>query len=186
MTVYVAQLKDSNSIFLSFCPAALPLTLLNLHPAHFLTIQHLYHEASKVVWNGTSIQGRDNVERFLTDLPASKHEPCSLDCQPVLPQGQHGADFHLQMRFVRTFRSMCAAAISCSVLGFACWSNNLFAVSCSSSLSPCLPAYHSPYLPLLSSPSPHLYLERASSIYISHSRRQVSQEEREDKTERTR
>ena len=49
--------------------------------------QHLYHEESKVVWNGNSIKGRQNVERFLTDLPASKHEPCSLDCQPVKPQG---------------------------------------------------------------------------------------------------
>lgn len=49
--------------------------------------QHLYHEESKIVWNGNSIKGRQNVERFLTDLPASKHEPCSLDCQPVKPQG---------------------------------------------------------------------------------------------------
>ena len=40
-----------------------------------------------MVWNGTSIKGRENVERFMTDLPASKHDPCSLDCQPVLPQG---------------------------------------------------------------------------------------------------
>lgn len=50
-------------------------------------LKHLYHEASKVVWNGKSIQGRENVERFLTDLPPSKHEACSLDCQPVIPQG---------------------------------------------------------------------------------------------------
>lgn len=50
-------------------------------------MQHLYHEESKVVWNGTSIKGSENVVRFLTDLPASKHEPTSVDCQPVIPQG---------------------------------------------------------------------------------------------------
>lgn len=37
----------------------------------------------QVIWNGHTIQGRAGVEKFLSDLPASKHEPSSLDCQPI-------------------------------------------------------------------------------------------------------
>eukprot|EP00286_Rhodomonas_abbreviata_P027600 CAMPEP_0181294578 /NCGR_PEP_ID=MMETSP1101-20121128/3681_1 /TAXON_ID=46948 /ORGANISM="Rhodomonas abbreviata, Strain Caron Lab Isolate" /LENGTH=141 /DNA_ID=CAMNT_0023399257 /DNA_START=317 /DNA_END=739 /DNA_ORIENTATION=- len=58
-------------------------------------LKHLYHEESKVVWNGNSLHGRTNVERFLTDLPSSTHKPYSLDCQPIAPQaaaGQESAD----------------------------------------------------------------------------------------------
>ena len=37
----------------------------------------------QVIWNGHTILGRAGVEKFLSDLPASKHEPSSLDCQPI-------------------------------------------------------------------------------------------------------
>eukprot|EP00960_Hanusia_phi_P037424 752938-Hanusia_phi.AAC.7 len=46
-------------------------------------LKHLYHEASKVVWNGNTLNGKMAVDRFFSDLPASKHEPFSLDCQPI-------------------------------------------------------------------------------------------------------
>ncbi|KAJ1483984.1 hypothetical protein T484DRAFT_1948826, partial [Baffinella frigidus] len=60
-------------------------------------IRNLYHEQSKVIWNGHTIQGRAGVEKFLSDLPASKHEPSSLDCQPIadttaVAPGQDPAD----------------------------------------------------------------------------------------------
>mmetsp|Transcript_56288 Transcript_56288/g.132639 ORF Transcript_56288/g.132639 Transcript_56288/m.132639 type:complete len:144 (-) Transcript_56288:28-459(-) len=55
-------------------------------------LKHLYHEESKVVWNGTSLAGRANVEKFITDLPSSTHKPYSLDCQPISPQAMPGAE----------------------------------------------------------------------------------------------
>jgi len=76
--------------------------------------QHLYHEESKVVWNGNSIKGRQNVERFLTDLPASKHEPCSLDCQPVKPQGSSLRSFCHQRGAARAHNVQILCAACCS------------------------------------------------------------------------
>uniref|UniRef100_A0A6U4VY36 NTF2-related export protein n=1 Tax=Hemiselmis andersenii TaxID=464988 RepID=A0A6U4VY36_HEMAN len=54
-------------------------------------LQHLYHEESKVVWNGQPLKGKDAVTRFLAELPTSKHEVQSLDCQPVATGGD-GSD----------------------------------------------------------------------------------------------
>jgi hypothetical protein len=37
----------------------------------------------QVVWNGHALEGDGAVSDFLAKLPASKHEPSSLDCQPI-------------------------------------------------------------------------------------------------------
>ena len=50
-------------------------------------LKHLYHDESKVVWNGQPLLGREKVSAFLIELPPSRHELSSLDCQPVAVPG---------------------------------------------------------------------------------------------------
>ena len=50
-------------------------------------LKHLYHDESKVVWNGQPLLGREKVSAFLNELPPSRHELSSLDCQPVAVPG---------------------------------------------------------------------------------------------------
>ena len=51
-------------------------------------LKHLYHDESKVVWNGQPLLGREKVSAFLNELPPSRHELSSLDCQPVAVPGK--------------------------------------------------------------------------------------------------
>jgi hypothetical protein len=50
-------------------------------------LKHLYHDESKVVWNGQPLLGREKVSAFLSELPPSRHDLSSLDCQPVAVPG---------------------------------------------------------------------------------------------------
>jgi hypothetical protein len=52
-------------------------------------LKHLYHDESKVVWNGNPLLGREKVSAFLTDLPPSRHDLSSLDFQPVTIPGEN-------------------------------------------------------------------------------------------------
>jgi len=42
-----------------------------------------YRESSSLLWNGKPIQGLDDLQRFIQNMPPTKHELQSFDCQPV-------------------------------------------------------------------------------------------------------
>ncbi|XP_041970051.1 NTF2-related export protein [Aricia agestis] len=43
----------------------------------------LYLQTGLLVWNGNGINGSDNIQKFLMDLPASNHVLKTLDAQPI-------------------------------------------------------------------------------------------------------
>lgn len=45
---------------------------------------NLYTTSSMQIWNGNPNQGEAKISEFIHNLPSSKHEVLSLDCQPVL------------------------------------------------------------------------------------------------------
>lgn len=52
------------------------------HLCFLLSFSSLFH-LSLAPFDSTRTEGRDTVIKFLTDLPTSKHEVSSLDCQPI-------------------------------------------------------------------------------------------------------
>lgn len=43
----------------------------------------LYTDDSLLVWNGNGVNGRENIQKFLMDLPGSTHSLKTLDAQPI-------------------------------------------------------------------------------------------------------
>jgi len=46
-------------------------------------LKGFYLENAQLVWNGNPVSNRENILKFLTDLPSSVIEVASLDAQPV-------------------------------------------------------------------------------------------------------
>ena len=36
-----------------------------------------------LIWNGNGIEGKDQIQNFWTELPASEHSVITLDAQPI-------------------------------------------------------------------------------------------------------
>lgn len=36
-----------------------------------------------LIWNGNRVEGKENIEKFWTDLPTSEYSIITLDAQPV-------------------------------------------------------------------------------------------------------
>ncbi|KAJ9578367.1 hypothetical protein L9F63_005399 [Diploptera punctata] len=51
---------------------------------HLMSRYYLDSSASVLVWNGNGVVGKDEIQKFLMNLPASEHTLTSLDAQPVL------------------------------------------------------------------------------------------------------
>merc|ERR1712071_656841 len=46
-------------------------------------LSKLYMETAVLVWNGNSITGNEEIQKYLEKLPASEHTLLSLDTQPI-------------------------------------------------------------------------------------------------------
>ncbi|XP_053994061.1 NTF2-related export protein isoform X2 [Hylaeus anthracinus] len=46
-------------------------------------ISRLYLDTATLIWNGNGIEGKDNIQKFWTDLPPSVHNVFVLDAQPI-------------------------------------------------------------------------------------------------------
>ncbi|XP_061942410.1 NTF2-related export protein isoform X5 [Apis cerana] len=46
-------------------------------------ISRLYLDTATLIWNGNGIEGKDNIQKFWTDLPPSDHSVFTLDAQPI-------------------------------------------------------------------------------------------------------
>ncbi|CAD1478464.1 unnamed protein product, partial [Heterotrigona itama] len=46
-------------------------------------ISRLYLDTATLIWNGNGIEGKDNIQKFWTDLPPSDHSIFTLDAQPI-------------------------------------------------------------------------------------------------------
>ena len=46
-------------------------------------ISRLYLDTATLIWNGNGIEGKDNIQKFWTDLPSSDHSVFTLDAQPI-------------------------------------------------------------------------------------------------------
>ncbi|XP_012261867.1 NTF2-related export protein [Athalia rosae] len=46
-------------------------------------ISRLYLDTGILIWNGNGIEGKDNIQKFWIDLPASDHSITTLDAQPI-------------------------------------------------------------------------------------------------------
>ncbi|EDV99104.1 NTF2-related export protein [Drosophila grimshawi] len=44
----------------------------------------LYLDGANLSWNGNGAQGRETIEKFLKELPTSRHQMTTLDAQPIL------------------------------------------------------------------------------------------------------
>lgn len=40
-------------------------------------------DSGTLVWNGNGVTGKDNIQKFWTDLPDSDHSVTTLDAQPI-------------------------------------------------------------------------------------------------------
>lgn len=40
-------------------------------------------DTATLIWNGNGIEGKDNIQKFWTDLPPSDHSVFTLDAQPI-------------------------------------------------------------------------------------------------------
>lgn len=49
-------------------------------------ISRLYMDTAIVVWNGNATTGKDEIQKFFQDLPASEHSITTLDAQPVIDE----------------------------------------------------------------------------------------------------
>ncbi len=43
-------------------------------------------ETAILVWNGTSVAGSTDIQKFLEKLPSSEHNITSLDAQPIIEE----------------------------------------------------------------------------------------------------
>ncbi|XP_014235155.1 NTF2-related export protein [Trichogramma pretiosum] len=46
-------------------------------------MSRLYMDTAILVWNGNGVEGKDKIQHFWTELPASDHTVITLDAQPV-------------------------------------------------------------------------------------------------------
>ncbi|XP_070151755.1 NTF2-related export protein isoform X1 [Polyergus mexicanus] len=46
-------------------------------------ISRMYMETATLMWNGNGVVGKDNIQKFWTDLPSSEHTVTTLDAQPI-------------------------------------------------------------------------------------------------------
>ncbi|XP_011166085.1 NTF2-related export protein [Solenopsis invicta] len=46
-------------------------------------ISRLYMDSATLIWNGNGVTGKDNIQKFWTDLPSSEHSIHTLDAQPI-------------------------------------------------------------------------------------------------------
>ncbi|KZC15114.1 PREDICTED: NTF2-related export protein [Dufourea novaeangliae] len=46
-------------------------------------ISRLYLDTGTLIWNGNGIDGKDNIQKFWTELPPSEHNVFTLDAQPI-------------------------------------------------------------------------------------------------------
>ncbi|KAG7199901.1 hypothetical protein KM043_014346 [Ampulex compressa] len=46
-------------------------------------ISRLYLDTAALIWNGNGVDGKENVQKFWTDLPPSDHSIFILDAQPI-------------------------------------------------------------------------------------------------------
>ncbi len=44
----------------------------------------LYLDTAQLLWNGNAVQNKDNISKFLAELPTSEFQVQSLDTQPLL------------------------------------------------------------------------------------------------------
>ncbi|KAF5352724.1 hypothetical protein D9756_005878 [Leucocoprinus leucothites] len=51
--------------------------------ARLADLPKFYRESSSLLWNGKPFQGLDDLQRLIQDMPMTKHEIQSFDCQPV-------------------------------------------------------------------------------------------------------
>ncbi|XP_071860965.1 NTF2-related export protein 1 [Bombus fervidus] len=58
-------------------------------------ISRLYLDTATLIWNGNGVEGKDNIQKFWTDLPPADHTALSLDAQPIL-----GPDMADQLTFL--------------------------------------------------------------------------------------
>lgn len=58
-------------------------------------ISRLYLDTATLIWNGNGIEGKDNIQKFWTDLPVSVHNVYTLDAQPIT-----GPDMTDQLTFL--------------------------------------------------------------------------------------
>ena len=47
-------------------------------------MQRMYMDTGVLVWNGNGTTGKDDISKFLMELPVSEHTLCSLDSQTIL------------------------------------------------------------------------------------------------------
>ncbi|XP_024874302.1 NTF2-related export protein-like [Temnothorax curvispinosus] len=46
-------------------------------------ISRMYMDSATLIWNGNGVTGKDNIQKFWTDLPSSEHSVHTLDAQPI-------------------------------------------------------------------------------------------------------
>ncbi|KAL6261427.1 NTF2-related export protein [Pogonomyrmex barbatus] len=46
-------------------------------------ISRMYMDTATLIWNGNGVTGKDNIQKFWTDLPPSEHTIHTLDAQPI-------------------------------------------------------------------------------------------------------
>lgn len=61
----------------------------------FQLISRLYLDTATLIWNGNGIEGKDNIQKFWTDLPPSDHSVFTLDAQPITGKELHAQFKHL-------------------------------------------------------------------------------------------
>lgn len=49
----------------------------------FQLISRMYMDTATLMWNGNGVVGKDNIQKFWTDLPSSEHTITTLDAQPI-------------------------------------------------------------------------------------------------------
>ncbi|CAD7012077.1 NTF2-related export protein [Ceratitis capitata] len=50
----------------------------------------LYLDNGLLVWNGNGSSGKDNIQKYLIDLPTSEHTITTLDAQPIVDEAVGG------------------------------------------------------------------------------------------------
>lgn len=43
----------------------------------------MYMDTATLIWNGNGVEGKDNIQKFWTDLPPFQHAINTLDAQPL-------------------------------------------------------------------------------------------------------
>ncbi|KAK7479224.1 hypothetical protein BaRGS_00029568 [Batillaria attramentaria] len=47
-------------------------------------IKNLYLDSATMIWNGHAVSGKDEIVKFLEDLPTAEHTLTSLDSHPLI------------------------------------------------------------------------------------------------------